>query len=92
MAKMRIQLSVEPELGALIRDLADETNESMSGLIADLLMEVAPVLEKNLEMIRAAKKLKDSGRERVKKHMELTIQKMEEELKRAQEIHEMKMQ
>ena len=64
MAKTRIQLTVEPELGDLLKALATETNSSLSGLIAELLMEQAPVLEKNLELFKMAAKLKKSGRER----------------------------
>ena len=46
--RTRVQLTIEPELGDLLKELAQETNSSLSGLIAELLMEMAPVLEKNL--------------------------------------------
>ena len=45
---------------------------SLSGLIAELLMEMAPVLEKNLELMKMASKIKGSGRERITAHMEAT--------------------
>ena len=43
-----VQLTIEPELGDLLKELAQETNSSLSGLIAELLMEMAPVLERTL--------------------------------------------
>jgi len=83
MAKTRIQLTVEPELGDLLKALATETNSSLSGLIAELLMEMAPVLEKNLELMKMASKLQRSGQERVKAHMEQALKVMEEEVAQA---------
>ena len=80
MAKTRIQLTVEPELGDLLKALATETNSSLSGLIAELLMEQAPVLEKNLELFKMAAKLKKSGREKITAHMEATLKIMEQEV------------
>ena len=44
--RTRVQLTIEPELGDLLKELAQETNSSLSGLIAELLMEMAPVLER----------------------------------------------
>ena len=78
--KTRIQLTVEPELGDLLKALARETNSSLSGLIAELLMEMAPVLEKNLELMQMASRLKGQGQQRVKAHMEETLKIMEEEV------------
>lgn len=78
--KTRIQLTVEPEMGDLLKALAQETNSSLSGLIAELLMEMAPVLEKNLELMRMASRLKGVGQQRVKAHMEETMKIMEEEV------------
>ena len=62
--RTRVQLTIEPELGDLLKELAQETNSSLSGLIAELLMEMAPVLEKNLELMKMASKLKGSGQQR----------------------------
>ena len=78
--KTRVQLTIEPELGDLLKELAQETNSSLSGLIAELLMEMAPVLEKNLELMKMASKLKGSGQQRVKAHLEATLKIMEEEV------------
>ena len=38
--RTRVQLTIEPELGDLLKALAHETNSSLSGLIAELLMEM----------------------------------------------------
>lgn len=81
--RTRVQLTIEPELGDLLKELAQETNSSLSGLIAELLMELAPVLEKNLELMKMASKIKGSGREKITAHMEATLKIMEEEVAQA---------
>ena len=43
-------------------------------------MEMAPVLEKNLKLMKMASKLKGSGQQRVKAHLEATLKIMEEEV------------
>lgn len=78
--RTRVQLTIEPELGDLLKALAQETNSSLSGLISELLMEMAPVLEKNLELMKMASKLQRSGQDRVKAHLEQTLKVMEEEV------------
>ena len=78
--KTRVQLTIEPELGDLLKEMAVLTGSSLSGLIAELLMEQAPVLEKNLELFKMAAKLKKSGREKITAHMEATLKIMEEEV------------
>lgn len=88
----RIQLSVEPEIYELVRALAEETDSSMSGLVAEYLMEVAPILEKNLQVLRMAKQVRDKGRERVTSHLESTLKIMEEELEQMQKAYDSKVQ
>lgn len=85
--KTRIQLTVEPELGALLKELATETRSSLSGLIAELLLELAPVLEKNLELMRVARKLEQAGQDKIKAHLDHTLKVMEGEVKEALEAH-----
>ena len=77
--RTRVQLTIEPELGDLLKALPMKPT-SLSGLIAELLMEMAPVLEKNLELMKMASKIKGSGRERITAHMEATLKIMEEEV------------
>lgn len=88
----RIQLSVESELYDLIREISNETGSSMSGLVAEMLMEVAPILEKNLKVIKMAKQVKEKGRERVSAHMEATLKVMEEELEQVKKAYDSKLQ
>lgn len=92
MQKTRIQLSVEPELGALLKNLAHETNSSTAGLISELLMEMAPILEKNLTLIRMAKTLQEKGKDTVKAHLEKTLEVMEKEISQATEALDKKLQ
>ncbi len=87
-ALKRIQLSVEPEMYELVRALAEETDTSMSGLVAEYLMEVAPILEKNLQIIRMAKQVKEKGRERVTAHLETTLKVMEEEVEQMKKAYD----
>lgn len=88
----RIQLSVEPELYDLIRELSQETEQSMSGLVAEFLMEVAPIMEKNLQVIKMAKQVKEKGRERVSAHLEATLKLMEDELDQVKKAYDNKVQ
>lgn len=92
MAMKRIQLSVEPEIYNLVRDLASETDTSMSRTINEFLLEVAPILEKNLQVIRLAKQMKDKGKERVTDHLERTLKLMEDEVAQARQAYEEKVQ
>ena len=78
--RTRVQLTIEPALGDLLKALPQETNSSLSGMIAELLMEMAQVLEKNLELMKMASKLKGSGQQRVKAHLEATLKIMEQEV------------
>lgn len=88
MAKTRIQLTVEPELGDLLKELATETRSSLSGLIAELLTEMAPVLEKNLEIMRMARKVEKSGQDKIKAHLDHTLKVLETEIEQAMEAME----
>lgn len=92
MPKTRIQLTVEPELGDLLKALSKETNSSLSGLIAELLMEMAPVLEKNLELMRMASRLKQSGQAKVRAHMEKTLKVMEQEVEQGMKALDQRLQ
>lgn len=86
--KKKIQLSVEPEIYDLIRELSQETETSMSAFIAEYLLQIAPILEKNLEIIKMAKQVKEEGRKRVSSYLEEIVNVMEEEIKQVKEASE----
>lgn len=55
----RLSVVLTPSLSALLAQLADETGESASSLVRDLLVQSEPALQRMLQLVVAAKAAKD---------------------------------
>lgn len=80
MAKVRLQTVVEPEVAALFNQMAEATNKSVSALVADLLLTLAPGLEQTLKMLQLAKHVQTQAQGKVTEHLEQTLKLMEAEV------------
>lgn len=80
MAKVRLQTVVEPEVAELFHQMAEATNKSVSALIADLLLTLAPGLEQSLKMLQLAKQVQNNAQGKITKHLEQTLKLMEAEV------------
>jgi len=61
-SKPRITLTMEPELYALYRELAELQGRSMSAIIVDLLDATSPVQQQVLEALRRVLSVQEEGR------------------------------
>lgn len=80
--KPRLQVAIEPEVDVLLKEMSEMTGESVSGLVADLLLSLAPALEQSLDAMKMAKNLEQEARDRVAQRLEEMAQIMEEETAR----------
>jgi hypothetical protein len=85
MTKVRLQILVEPEVANLFKKMSLATNESVSSLVAGLLLNLAPGLEQSKKMIELAHKMKSDAQEKVSQHLEKTLKIMEMEVEGNQE-------
>ena len=78
--RTRVQLTIEPELGDLLKELAQETNSFPVRPHRRTTHGDGPGSRKEPELMKMASKLKGSGQQRVKAHLEATLKIMEEEV------------
>lgn len=88
MAKVRLQTLVEPEVAELFHQMAEATNESVSALIADLLLTLAPGLEQSLKMLKLAKQVQTNAQGKITQHLEQTLKLMESEVEKSRDTLE----
>jgi len=69
MPKQKIQIMVEPELLALLRDLSEEIGQPLSPMVNSLLQTLAPGLEKTLMMARQVKQLDRERKDQLQGHL-----------------------
>lgn len=77
MAKVKIQVMVDPDLAKLLKDLSHETGEPLSPMLASLLVSLRPGLESTLAMARQVKLLNA----RTKADFQGRLEQLSEELK-----------
>lgn len=92
MAKVRLQALVEPEVADLFQQMSKATNKSVSVLVADLLLTLAPGLEQSLKMLKLAKQVQNNAQGKMTEHLEQTLKLMEAEIEKNKEVFEKMMQ
>lgn len=92
MAKVRLQALVEPEVADLFQQMSKATNKSVSVLVADLLLTLAPGLEQSLKMLKLAKQVQNNAQGKMTEHLEQTLKLMETEIEKNKEVFEKMMQ
>lgn len=92
MAKVRLQALVEPEVADLFQQMSKATNKSVSVLVADLLLTLAPGLEQSLKMLKLAKQVQNNAQGKMTEHLEQTLKLMESEIEKNKEVFEKMMQ
>lgn len=88
MAKVRLQTLVEPEVADLFQQISEATNKSVSALIADLLLTLAPGLEQSLKMLKLAKQVQTNAQGKITQHLEQTLKLMESEVEKSRDTLE----
>lgn len=86
MAKVRLQALVEPEVADLFQQMSKATNKSVSVLVADLLLTLAPGLEQSLKMLKLAKQVQNNAQVKMTEHLEQTLKLMESEIEKTKKF------
>jgi hypothetical protein len=65
----RVQVMLEPEHFATVRDLAKATRLSMSRICADVIEEAAPIMLRSLAMLRDAARLTEEAKVQLRRDL-----------------------